>query len=90
MEKNVLETSSTSANQTDKKQSGKLIERHPLEGTPFTLVNQEEKYFLALGNYRITEYKDNEDELLNLVDSIDNNMYELLFNCMAILIDKTK
>lgn len=75
MEKNVLETSSTIANQTDNNQSGKIIERDQIPNTPFTLVTEMgEGHFLAIGNYRITEKTRNLDELLQKIETRDWNL----------------
>jgi hypothetical protein len=32
-----------------------LIEREKIEGTPFTLIKQNEQYFLVMGDHRLTE-----------------------------------
>ena len=48
---NVNESSDTSANETDKETY--LSSNVP--NTPFQVINAEDKYFVCLGNYRISE-----------------------------------
>lgn len=37
------------------KQNYPLIEQEKIEGTPFTLIKQNDKYFIVMGNTRITD-----------------------------------
>lgn len=41
--------------EADKQNSSETIERENIENTPFTLIKVEEKWFGAMGKYRITE-----------------------------------
>lgn len=63
---NIQDTALTNAeeNETYKQQSGKeheeheenvLIERHNLEGTPFTLVRVEKEWSVVIGEYKLNE-----------------------------------
>lgn len=40
-----------------------LIQQTPVEDTPFTMVKYEDKYFLTMGKYRLTEPMENESEV---------------------------
>lgn len=45
------------AKDTHKQNSSELIERHPVEDTPFTIIGHPDKgYFLAMGMHRLTDY----------------------------------
>lgn len=53
-----------------------LIEREPVEGTPFWIVGNSEKgYIGVLGKYQITENQTNKQEVLNY---IDENMWKVV------------
>lgn len=68
MKKITLENSSTTANQADNTDySEKLIDRTPLEGTPFTLITTEEGYFLTFGKYKVSELVNNQEQLIDMV-----------------------
>ena len=45
-----------------KQESGNIKFEH-IEGTPFTIVKQDEKYYGLIGNHRITDEWTNIDEL---------------------------
>ena len=49
----------------NKKDSGneQLVERWPIEETPFTVIRVEKKYFGVMGEYRVTEEKGNRGEV---------------------------
>lgn len=51
-----LEQSPTDANAADKQHSSNeqpKYQFHPVEGTPFTIVQQEEEFHLLMGKYRL-------------------------------------
>lgn len=50
-----------------------LIERNNIAGTPFTVIknNETQKCFLAMGDYRLTEEMDNEDDIHHWI--MENN-----------------
>ncbi len=56
---------SMNAKKADKKGSGneELIERRPIENSPFTVISVEGKHFGVMGEYRITEEKGNRGEV---------------------------
>lgn len=37
-----------------KPNSSELIERHPVPGSPFHIIKQNEEWFLTMGNYRLS------------------------------------
>lgn len=60
-----------------------LIYRENVEGTPFNIVGMEGKYFVALGQYRLSEWKDNPEELR---DIIYEQEWDFLLNVMTALV----
>lgn len=46
-----------------------LITREQIEGTPFTLIHQENKWFLVMGDYRVTEPTLHKQDTLDKLDS---------------------
>lgn len=52
----LLRQSTSSSNADDNHKHGStLIEYEKIEGTPFTMINQDEKWFIVMGDNRITE-----------------------------------
>lgn len=54
-ETELLKQQQESLNTTDKETSSKLVEHVQIENTPFTVVRHEDKSYVMLGNYRLTE-----------------------------------
>lgn len=87
MENSTFEKSQTTANQqettTDNKpNSSKLIEREQIEGTPFTLIKQDEKYFLTLGNYMVTPKCNTQTEAFEYIGENQWNIVTTLIDIM--------
>lgn len=60
----------------------KIVEKEHVEGTPFDIVNVQEKgWFLAMGQHRLTEPITNKNALLQ---SIDNLPWDILMNMVMI------
>lgn len=79
MKKIILENSQTTANQANSTDySNELINREPIEGTPFQLIKLENGFFLTMGNYRITEIYNTKEETLELINTQKLNWYTLL------------
>lgn len=77
---------STQNNAQETHKNGSLIERTKIEGTPFTLINDGEKEFLAMGDYRLTEDLTNEIE----IDAyIEKNKWQLIMRIAGIVTEKT-
>lgn len=55
--------------------SEQIIEREPIEGTPFTLITTQGKSFGVLGKYALTEKYDTKEEVL---DYMDKNFWNLV------------
>lgn len=51
-----LQNGVTNVEETDKSNSGELIERKNIEGTPFTAIKRDgqDGWFLTMGQYRVT------------------------------------
>lgn len=61
----------------------KIVEIIPIYDTPFTIVTKEEKSFIAIGSYKLTEETDNVEHLFEL---INNNNWNLLTNLIGAMI----
>jgi len=60
-----MEQGSTDGNAkktTNNKSNSQLIEQKIIEGTPFNINKVNDKWFLALGKYRLTELLETEEE----------------------------
>lgn len=88
MEKNTeLLNTQTSAEETDKQNSGELITRWKVENTPFTMVWEDGKgWMLAMGEYRVTEYYKTDDELETI---LKEKNWDFLTTVIAIIIEQT-
>lgn len=67
-----------------------LKEVEPIEGTPFTAVKIEEKWFLSFGQYRLSEMLESKEEC---IDNSKDTSWERLMTIMNIVIencDKTQ
>lgn len=86
-QKDILNTQSN-ADQTHKENSSKpLIERIPIDNTPFTLIGDQEKgYFIAMGNYKITDQILKNEEEANLM--LKDKIYEIILNMIVIVDEK--
>lgn len=67
-----------------------LIERKQIEGTPFTMIkqvmdNDKTKYFLVMGDHRLTEPTYNEEETLQ---KLLTEQWLITTNVIAIITDK--
>jgi len=68
----------------------KLIEIVPVFQTPFTIVTKDDKSFIALGSYRLTEDTDDVKDLFQLIEEKDWNLMTNLFGAMIHLNNQTK
>lgn len=82
------EQSQMNANQTHKEDSFKnteLTEAIPIETTPFTAVRFEDKWFLTMGKYRLTEELGSFQECENDAFRAD---WERIMSIMQIMIEE--
>lgn len=83
-----LKKQQESLNTTDNKESNsneELIKWKPIDNTPFILIKQNEKYFGAIGNHRITEYHDNEKECeKDILEMSWNRIVQVILACQNI------
>ena len=82
----VLKLQPESSNTTDKQVST----FKPLEGTPFTLVTDENKVYGVMGKYRLTEGFESEEEAEEQVKAITWNRLVQVFSIMINEQDKIK
>lgn len=49
------------------KENSRILTNDPIDNTPFRLVGKEEKYFIALGRTRLTQYYETEEGALSAI-----------------------
>lgn len=79
------ESSLTNVEELTNKNSGsELIERYPIPDSPFTVItiNEKEKHFGVMGEYRVTEEKDTRGEV---VDELEKITWNRIIQVMMIL-----
>lgn len=77
--------------QTIQQQNNNLVERKPIEGTPFTIIkqimdNDKPVYFLVMGDHRLTEPTQTEEQTL---DKILTEHWKIITTVVAIIVEKT-
>lgn len=82
---NATSNTQNNANETHNKDSN-LVKRKQIEGTPFHIIknitdNDKERYFLVMGDYRITEPTETEKETL---DKLVTEYWKIVINVIAI------
>lgn len=76
------------AETTDNSNSNsELIERIQVENTPFTVIRQEEKWYVTLGMYRLTNDLENKEDAIADAQRED---WERLMQVMGIMIENYK
>lgn len=68
-------------------QNSTLNEREKIEDTPFWVVKQEEKWFITLGEYRVSQIKESKDEALK---TLEENKWDLVIHMVIIISEKLK
>lgn len=77
--------SQTNAEEAGKQNSSnKLIDREPLEGTPFTIIKDEEGWMLVMGKYALTTKKETREELTTY---IQEEMWNTIVKITVIIIE---
>lgn len=75
-----------SSNATETESSPKtLIDYEEIKGTPFTLVHKDEKYFIAMGDYRLTEPDKTREAAL---DRLEDEQWMIITLVITICIEK--
>lgn len=70
--------------ETGKEEKNELLtEVDPIQGSPFSVVRVEDKYFLALGKYRLTELNESKEDILATVNDVDWNRLLAVMNVVA-------
>lgn len=83
-QKDILNTQEN-AEETNKENSS-LIVREQIPNTPFYIIkNLENKWFLVMGDHRITELKETKEEAL---DELENNKWFITMSMAAIVLEK--
>lgn len=63
-----LEEAQLSDEALNLKSNSQLIEREPLEGTPFEMLKEEGKYYLTWGQYKLTEAAEHRGQIYEQMD----------------------
>lgn len=69
------------------KQNSSLMEYKPIAGTPFTAARHENKWYLLMGIYRLSESYHTEEQVLSL---LKNDMWTLILKMIVAVIEKSK
>lgn len=71
-------------NQTmEQENAEQLLERHPIENTPFQAVRYEDEWYLLMGKYRLTEGL---ETLEDVISEAGNTSWNRLLAIMHIMI----
>lgn len=88
METTELKHSDTNVESTTKQNSNsKLFEQVPIENTPFTAVKMDDKWFLTMGKYRLSEKLNSLDEVK--AEAMDASWMRIM-QIMRIMIEEDK
>lgn len=79
------DSSSTPANAEETRKPNLNYEK--VDGTPFTLVKDNEMYYLAMGNYKVTEPTKHKEDTLK---KIEDEKWLLIMHIAIIVQEKTK
>jgi len=73
-QKSTQDTTPSTTNGLDRSESGtkgtQLVETIKVEDTPFQILKWDEKYYLTLGKYRLTEALDTEEQAREEVNNV--------------------
>lgn len=71
--------------QENKERSSELINREPIMGTPFTLINYDNQgWFLTMGKYQLSKAEEyTKDELLKMVKEKD---WKLIITTIGLIV----
>lgn len=72
-----------SKTQNSNPSSDTLIEQFHVENTPFIIVKADDKFFVALGRYRITNMLNSKEEAEYLIDNKDWNMLASVISVLS-------
>lgn len=73
--------------ETSSQKNEQIVEYKQLKGTPFTLVRQNEDYFLVMGDNRLTEPTKTEEETM---EKLESEKWMIIFTVVAIVSDKIR
>lgn len=63
-----------------------LVEMEKIEGTPFTLIHQEQKWFIVMGDHRVTEPTETKQQCL---EKLEKEKWLLTMHIAIIAVQKT-
>lgn len=80
-----LSSKATPEANNNESNSNELIERVPIEDTPFTAIRYDNKWFLTMGKYRLTEPTDSLEQIQEDAQRAD---WARVMQIMQIMIDE--
>ena len=85
MQKENANTSKNAAEGNTENRNYPLVSQEKLEGTPFTIIHQEDKWFLVMGDHRMTNPTNTREQTL---EKLENEKWLILMTMTAIIIEK--
>lgn len=76
--------------ETEKVKGTELFTKKPVEETPFEIIHKDYKYFVSLGQYRLTEEFETENEAKEWINKITWNKILNLISLTVELLTKNK
>jgi len=77
----------TNAKESDRQDSGSLIERKELGGGSFIAIKKDGGWFLTMGKYQITDEHENLHELEKMVSGID---WKLMITIIGVMVEESR
>lgn len=85
MSQSELLNTQMNAEDPNKENSGKLIEREQIPGSPFWIIGDEEKgYFLAFNKWQLTEYMRTKQDIK---ENLETNKWDIILKLILCLPD---
>lgn len=81
------DTLRTQNNVEETPKSNSLIEREEIPNTPFKLIHLQDKWFMVLGDHRLSQLYDTKEEVL---DYFKTHMWETIIHIVIIIADEKK
>lgn len=79
-------SSNEASNTSSHSMNEELVTATPVEDTPFHIIKTGDKYFLALGKYRLTELF---DSFGDVETEVINSTWELLFKVISVAVTES-
>lgn len=84
-EKTPKQNSSEAKEITEIMQKMQLVESEPIEGTPFRLTKEQDKWYITFGNYKVTTGHEIKNYVL---DQLETEKWMIMMHMTIIIVDK--